>query len=297
MADDFALQVWSSRAVTTFVGRTNYPGGHDDSSVEAALDRALATDGLRCWFQPLVDARTHRIVAFESLVRCVDPRIGLILPSALLPVARATGQMAAIDAWMLDRSCARLSIWDRAFPELDLRVSVNVSAALLERSAAFVGLVERTLALTQLQPGRLRLEMADVTLLDATPAALGALAELRGSGVAVGLDDLDTGSQALGRLDSLPVDFVTIDGALVRRSTDDVEAHAVVGAITRLAHAHDLSVIAEGVETVLQARTMTDLGCDELQGFLFSRPTPAEDLTVGFDSLHPPTRPITPVLL
>ncbi len=255
---------------------TNRPKLTDDI-VEAALDRALATDGLRCWFQPIVEAHTHRIVAFESLVRLEDADLGILMPAQFLPVAAATGRLPAIDTWMMDRSCARLRVWQLAFPELALQVAVNVSSNLLSRPD-LIGQVTRTLHRNGLAPGRLRLELHADSLDQATPGNLDALAELRSLGVAIGLDDIETGSTTLPRLGHLPLSYVTIAGPLVRRAADDVGAHSVVAAITRLAHGHHLTVVAEGIETVEQARAMTDMGCDHLQGFLFSSPTPGAEL-------------------
>ncbi len=267
----------------------------NDRIVEAALDRALATDGLRCWFQPIVEAHTHRIVAFESLVRLEDADLGILQPSQFLPVAAATGRLAAIDTWMMDRSCARLRMWQLAFPELALQVAVNLSTSLLSRPD-LIGLVTRTVERNALTPERLRLELSADSLDQATPGNLDALGELRSLGVAIGLDDLETGSPALPRLGHLPLSYVTIAGPLVRRAVDDIEAHSVIAAMTRLAHGHRLAVVAEGIETVEQARAMTDMGCDSLQGFLFSSPTPGAELDLR-RRLAPLDRPGEPLLL
>lgn len=233
--------------------------------LETELRQALATGGeLKVDYQPLFATRGERLVAFEALVRWNHPRLGLLQPADFLDIAEDSGLIVPLGDWVLERACQTLLSW----PEVAL--AVNVSPAQL----AHDGWVERVLAIletTGFAAERLQLEVTEHTILD-LPVAVEKLRELRTTGIKIVLDDFGTGYSSLSHLQKLGIDKVKIDRSFVQDLVNERESKAIVRAVARLGRSLGVSVTAEGVETEEQRSFLRTLGCEELQGYLLSRP-------------------------
>jgi diguanylate cyclase (GGDEF)-like protein len=232
--------------------------------------------GLR--FQPIVHLAAGRLAALEALLRWDHPDRGTISPLDFVPLAEETGQIVPIGAWVLREACRQLGHWRRdGQVEDDVRISVNLSTRQLQDDA-FLGEVEAALVEADLDPDALILEITESVMLVDDSAAVGVLQALRRHGVHVALDDFGTGYSSLGYLKSLPADGIKIDRSFIDGLAAEREKTAIVEAAITFAHALDLSVTAEGIETDGQLAQLVALGCDLGQGYRFSGPLPATDL-------------------
>ncbi len=241
--------------------------------LEHGLRRALTRRELRVNYQPIVSLETGGLDSFEALVRWQHPKRGLMLPAQFLWRAEESELIEAIGQWVLEESCGDLRTWttDRGSPSL--RVAVNVSARQLKRPD-FPTEVADTIERAGLEPARLILEISESVVMDDSLTAAASLHDLRGLGVMLSLDDFGTGSTALSQLRHFPLDIVKIDRLFVQGLGGAPEDTVIVQAMVSLAHALGMSVVAEGVETPSQRKTLQELGCDLMQGFLISRPMP-----------------------
>lgn len=233
--------------------------------MEAELREALATGNeLKIYYQPLFATRGERLVAFEALVRWNHPRLGLLQPADFLDVAEESGLIVPLGDWVLERACRTLSTW----PEVAL--AVNVSPAQLAND----GLVERVRVILEgagFAAERLQLEVTEHTILD-LPVAAEKLRRLRKTGIKIVLDDFGTGYSSLSHLQKLGIDKVKIDRSFVQDLVNERESKAIVTAVASLGRSLGVSVTAEGVETEDQRSFLRTLGCEEMQGYLLSRP-------------------------
>jgi diguanylate cyclase (GGDEF)-like protein/PAS domain S-box-containing protein len=244
---------------------------------ETLLRRALAEDLLVPHFQPLLDLSCGRVRAAEALARIADPVRGLVLPGDFIDAAEDTGLIVELDARMFELSLRAFASWVKD-PELAVqRISTNVSA----RSLGDRGFVDRMHAAMRwygVDGSAIRVEITESTLLAITPVVTESLQRIAELGMDVGLDDFGTGYSALGYLQRFDLRFLKIDRSFVTRLGVSRQDDAVVAAVVALAHAHDLAVVAEGVETEHQLAALRAMGCDEVQGFLVGRPAPTEEL-------------------
>jgi len=245
---------------------------HRRSTIERDLSRALINDELAVKFQPLYAADGERIVGVEALVRWNHPERGVMPPSEFIPVAEYSGLVVKLDEWVLRRACEHAIGW----PGLSL--AVNMSASNFRQSAVAQRLT-RVLSETGFDPRRLEIEITESMLLGANTEVLGELAELRGIGVRIALDDFGTGYSSLGYLRRFPVDKIKIDKTFVQNLGVTEDAAAIVECVTRLGRALGLAVTAEGVETREQHRFVRAAGCHQVQGYLFSPPVDAEQIS------------------
>jgi diguanylate cyclase (GGDEF)-like protein/PAS domain S-box-containing protein len=243
-------------------------------SLDQDLRRAVERDELRLFYQPFISTASGEIVGCEALVRWQHPLRGLIPPDRFIPLAEETGMISAIDAWVLRNACAQAAAWRRA-GRLDLHVAVNVSGRELGR-ADLVDRVEAALVESDLSPDRLELEITESTAAAQALDALDELRQLRRAGVSVAIDDFGTGYSSLSKLSTFPVDRLKIDRSFMSSIREDSDDDPLVAAMIALAHRLGLEVTAEGVETEVQRAFLRRNGCDLLQGFLFSRPVPAD---------------------
>ncbi|OZC81393.1 hypothetical protein CH274_11290 [Rhodococcus sp. 06-418-5] len=247
------------------------------NDVEIHLREAIAGDSLTLHFQPEVDLVTGRITAVEALVRWQHPTRGLLPPSAFIPVAEETNLAGELGRWVLDHACRTLADWQREIPHLDIAMRVNISPVQLVTNG-FVGAVARALTEFSIAGPDLCLEITEVAVVQDLSRTRVTLSELHELGVQVAIDDFGTGYSSLSHLKELPVDALKIDRAFVtdlgNENTGDL---AIVQSIIGLARAFGLTIIAEGVETQSARRTLIELGCTRAQGYLFSKPVPADD--------------------
>ena len=233
------------------------------------LGVALANEQFAVHYQPQYHLGTRQVIGFEALVRWQHSERGLIGPGEFIPVAEETGQIVPLGTWVLRQACRDAVHWPG-----HLRVSVNLSAVQF-RSSSVVDVVDMALADSGLPPERLELEVTESALIEDHEGAQATLMALRSRGIRVALDDFGTGYSSLAYLRRFPMDKLKIDGMFVRSLDSDQDAQAVVTAIIRLAKALRLDTTAEGVETQEQMVMLRALGCDDVQGYLVSRPIPA----------------------
>jgi EAL domain-containing protein (putative c-di-GMP-specific phosphodiesterase class I) len=245
--------------------------------LENDLRRAIAREELRLQYQPIVSLATGDIVGFEALVRWQHPTRGLVPPLAFIPMAEETGLIVPLGRWVLDAACRQAATWNATESRQGaplLFVSVNLSARQFTQND-LVEDVGRTLARTGLEAEALELEITESVLMDQSEAGIRALGEIRNLGVRLVLDDFGTGYSSLSYLKHLPLDTIKIDRTFVA-GIDDAADRSIVEAVIALAHGLGIGVVAEGIETEGQAERLRELGCDLGQGYLFSRPVPAE---------------------
>ena len=244
--------------------------------LEAKLRGALERGDLQVHYQPKLAPGGRRVVGIEALVRWPDPELGLLMPDAFIPIAEETGMIGALGEFVLRQSALdRMRFAERGFPPAPM--CVNLSAQQF-RTGDVVEMVERVLASTGIEPRWLELEITESMLLRDERTVVEALRALRARGVRVAVDDFGTGYSSLAYLRTLPVDSLKIDRSFIRGIADHPDEAALTAAIVSMGHALRLRVVAEGVETEGQRALLERWGCDELQGFLFAHPMPADAL-------------------
>lgn len=241
------------------------------NDVEMHLREAIRRDELVLHYQPEVDLPSGRITGVEALVRWRHPTRGLLPPSAFVEVAESSDLAGVLGRWVLERAMSTYAGWLEAIPTLDVVLSVNVSPSQLVESE-FVDTVESSLRRNELPAARLRLEITETAVVHDTGRVATILDRLRRVGVAVAIDDFGTGYSMLAHLKVLPVDMLKIDRQFVQHLPISAEDRAIVNAVTRLAAAFNLGVVAEGVETTEARDVLVRMGCTRAQGFLYSKP-------------------------
>ncbi|NEX22583.1 EAL domain-containing protein [Thiorhodococcus mannitoliphagus] len=247
--------------------------------MEAALRQALDGDAFRLLFQPQFELSTGRLIGAEALIRWEHPTQGLLLPASFIPMAESTGQIEQIGTWVLEEACSLLARWERAGMR-DLVLAVNVSG----RQFLKGDLVDRIQAILQgsgCDPRRLELEITEGFLIRRPERARAMLQEIREMGIRIVIDDFGTGYSSLSHLKAFPISKIKIDLSFVRDVTSSPNDQAIATAIVALGRSFGLSVIAEGVETPEQAEFLGRCGCDQAQGFLYSRPL-SESAFIGY---------------
>jgi diguanylate cyclase (GGDEF)-like protein/PAS domain S-box-containing protein len=244
---------------------------------EAALRRSLERQELVLHFQPMVDLRSGRLCGCEALLRWQREGAGLVGPLQFIGLAERTGLIVPIGAWVIDAACRQMRLWKDAGLD-ELQVSVNVSARQF-----MVGSLEATvaeaLARHSVDAKCLELELTESCLMEHPEVAMATLTRLRKLGVRVSLDDFGTGYSSLAYLTRFPITTLKIDRTFITDIISDPPAAMIAGTILGLAHRMGLNVIAEGVETEAQLCYLRQQGCDQMQGFYFSRPLPADQFT------------------
>ena len=244
---------------------------------ERRLRRGLEEGLLRLRYQPIVSLSTGQVIGAEALVRLDDPELGLLTPADFIEVAEETGQIVDVDAVVLEEGVRQLAAWSPLSAHGFRRLAVNVTARSLEQPG-FADRLASTLAAHGVDGSLLRVELTERSLLASNPQVRASLHAIAALGVGIGLDDFGTGYSALAYLQRFSLQFLKIDRSFVSRIGRGPREDAIVAAIVDLAHAHALTVIAEGVETVEQLDVLRLMGCDRAQGYYFGKPMPAEDL-------------------
>jgi diguanylate cyclase (GGDEF)-like protein/PAS domain S-box-containing protein len=263
-------------------GRDNYQFFKPDmslraverQSLEGQLRYALERKELLLYFQPKVNLKTGSLTGVEALVRWQHPERGLLLPGQFLPIAEDTGMIVPIGHWVLREACRQTREWlDAGFPAVP--VAVNIS--FLEfRSKQFLDHVGIALEDTCLDPGYLDLELTETVLMQHAESTINVLGELKNIGVRLAVDDFGTGYSSLSYLTRFPIDSLKLDQSFVRNITTKLNDAIVVSAVIGMAKSLKQIVVAEGVETLQQLSFLQAHGCDEAQGYYFSRPVAAQ---------------------
>ena len=244
----------------------------DQADLLADLRQALAAGQLELYYQPKVSARGLRIVGVEALLRWHHPTRGIVSPAVFVPMAERAGLIGAIGDWVIQDACRQAGAW-RA-QGLKLPVAVNLSAFQM-RQDDLADRIEAALLAHRLAPGDLGVEITESVAFEDTQVIRRAFERLRDVGVQVSVDDYGAGQANLGALRDLLATELKVDASLVRDVTSRPDVRGIVDAMVRLAHALQLKVVAMGVETEDQRDRLVQLGCDELQGYLFAKPMPA----------------------
>jgi diguanylate cyclase (GGDEF)-like protein len=243
-------------------------------ALELALRDAMRNGEFGLNYQPVINLAEQSITSCEALIRWRHPERGLIAPADFIPVAEEMGLIVALGEWVMRKACEDASTW----PD-HIKVAINLSPTQLTSRTLLPAIVQ-TLAATRLDPQRLVVEITEAVLMNNTEATVAVLYQLRSLGVQIALDDFGTGYSSLSYLRSFPFDKLKIDRSFIAGLADGDESVNIVRAVTGLARSLNMATTAEGVETEQQLQQVRDLGCTEMQGFLFSRPVPLSELTV-----------------
>jgi EAL domain-containing protein (putative c-di-GMP-specific phosphodiesterase class I) len=245
--------------------------------LEKDLRDALTRNQFYLVYQPQISYRDHRVVGVEALIRWQHPEHGLVPPDLFIPLAEQNGTIIAIGEWVLDQACKQLRDWhDQGFA--DLRMAVNLSTVQLHH-AELPRVVNNLLQIYRLPPRSLELEVTETGLMEDISTAAQHLLSLRRSGALIAIDDFGTGYSSLSYLKSLPLDKIKIDKSFVQDLLDDDDDATIVRAIIQLGKSLGMQVIAEGVETAEQEAYIISEGCHEGQGYHYSKPLPARELS------------------
>ncbi|WLI91389.1 EAL domain-containing protein [Massilia sp. R2A-15] len=245
-------------------------------ALEQGLHRALQRNEFVLHFQPQVDLRSGHVTGMEALLRWQSPELGLVPPMQFVPVAEESNLIVAIGQWVLDQACATLRRWqDGGVPLVPL--AINVAASQFANQD-LDQLVRATLERYGIEPRWLSLELTEGLSMEDPEASIALMNRLKAIGITLSIDDFGTGYSNLSYLKRFPVDKLKIDQAFTRGLTVVPEDGAIVTAVIRLAHSLGLRAVAEGVETEAQLRLLASEGCDEMQGYYFSRPVPEPEM-------------------
>ena len=245
--------------------------------MEGALRRAMEREEFALHYQPQVDIRSGRMIGVEALLRWQHPELGMVPPNEFIPLLEENHLIVAVGEWVLRTACAQCRAWqDAGFPPL--RMAVNLSA-LQFRQNDLAEMIDGILRETRVSPKLLELELTEGILMENTEQTSATLKELKDKGVLIAVDDFGTGYSSLGYLKRFPIDRLKIDRSFVRDIITDGNDAAIAVAIISMGRSLGLSVIAEGVETKDQLNFLGVQKCDEYQGYYYSRPLPADEVT------------------
>ncbi|MEQ9143350.1 MAG: EAL domain-containing protein [Parvibaculaceae bacterium] len=243
------------------------------NAIERDLRAALADGQFELFYQPKIDLKTGKVAGAEALIRWRHPDRGMIPPDVFIPVAEKNGLVCDLTDWVLDEACRQVRSWmDQGIDPVP--VAINVSALDLRRPE-FTDRVAATLVHAGVSPKYLEIEVTESTMMHDVDQVIGTLRRLRALGVSISIDDFGTGYSSLAYLKQFPVQRLKIDRSFVNDMSDDVNTHAIPQLIIDLARNLGVSVLAEGVETDKQRVMLTEMGCQEAQGYLFSAPIPS----------------------
>jgi diguanylate cyclase (GGDEF)-like protein/PAS domain S-box-containing protein len=291
-----ALLAWADAAMYTAkrsgCGRIQV---YDESLREATCGRSVLLDELRdalaCGelfpvYQPIIRLADGSLTGVEALARWRHPTRGVLTPDTFIPLAERHGLVSEIDAQILDQACRQLAAWEKADSAWrDRTIAVNLSGRGLQ-NPRLVEIVLGTLRRHRLATSRLCLEITESTLISELDGARRVISCLTEHGVRIALDDFGTGYSTLALLQQLQVDVLKIDRSFIIRMSREPRDRKIVAAVTAMAHALDMSVVGEGVETALERDALNAIGCDEAQGYLFARPcSPEQIAAMTHDSL------------
>jgi len=245
-------------------------------TLESSLRRALEREEFSLYYQPQVETRTGRITGVEALVRWSHPELGLLTPAEFIALAEETGLIIPIGEWVLRKACFQSKAWYDSGIE-PVRLCVNISSLQFQQPG-LSGTIEDILLETGLQPRYLGLEITESAAMQNVQRSIDLLEGLHSKGIQICLDDFGTGYSSLNYLKMLPIQLLKIDKSFIRDLADDPTDAAIATAVINLGHNMNMKVMAEGVETEKQLAFLEEHDCDQLQGFLFSRPVPARQL-------------------
>jgi EAL domain-containing protein (putative c-di-GMP-specific phosphodiesterase class I) len=242
--------------------------------MENKLRNALDNNECYLCYQPRINLVTGEIASFEALLRWNNKELGLVSPEQFIPMAETTGLIIPIGDWVLTTACKQMDEWNQL--GLYIPISVNLSPSQFYSKDLLSSVIYK-LTEFQIDASQLEFEITESTVMQDIALALHTVEELKSLGLRIAMDDFGTGQSSLTNLRRLPVDTLKIDKSFVQETGYSPESKSIVQAIITLGHVLNLTVTAEGVETNEQLAVLRHLGCDEVQGYFFSRPVPAKD--------------------
>jgi len=250
---------------------------HNRLLLENKLRNAIEEDHFQLFYQPQIDLKTGAIIGTEALIRWFDPEQGMISPAEFIPLAEDTGLIGQIGDWVIEAACRDMkALHAKGFPQL--KVAINVSAFQFRHGEHLTEVIRKTLEQYQYPAELLALELTESILIDDIKETLSILNSMRSLGITLAIDDFGTGYSSLSYLKQFPIDVLKIDQSFIRDITTDASDKAIVSAIIAMAQQLDIGVLAEGVETAEHQAFLQSQGCDYVQGYLYCKPIPADEL-------------------
>ena len=249
-------------------------------TLESHLRSALDRNEFHLYYQPQIDTKSGIVVGVEALLRWKHPKFGMVMPGEFMPMLEETGLIIPVGEWVLSAACAQLRAWHEAGWQ-SLRMAVNLSARQFG-SRMLISSIEKELALMGGHPSRLEFEITESVFMQHAMATTETLSDLFEMGCRLAIDDFGTGYSSLAYLKRFPINVLKIDHSFVRDIPDDKEDAEIVNTIIAMAHNLKIEVVAEGVETEAQIAFLKVCGCDFMQGYVFSRPLPADEVVRHF---------------
>ena len=244
--------------------------------MESKLRNAIDNNELKLYYQPKLNMITGNVTGMEALLRWVSPELGFVSPVDFIPLSEESGLIVPISDWVLETACRQNKAWqDAGFTPVSM--AVNLSSVQFHQ-LDFLENIQKTIALSGLDPKYLELELTEGILMNNTTEIINILNTFREMGIKISIDDFGTGYSSLSYLKRFPLDYLKVDRSFVMDIGQDSDDEAITSAIIAMAHSLNLKVIAEGVENEQQLEFLQRQGCDQYQGFYFSRPVPAEEM-------------------
>jgi EAL domain-containing protein (putative c-di-GMP-specific phosphodiesterase class I) len=262
-------------------------------TLETALRRALERDQFSLHYQPKVDMLTGQITGVEALLRWMHPDFGMVSPMQFIPLAEETGLIVPVGRWVLKEACAQNMAWQRRGLR-PVSMAVNLSPRQFADPHLLQDIDEALLA-SGMSPVLLQLEVTESMVMRNVSRAIRVLDAIQSRGIRLAIDDFGTGHSSMSLMKQFPIDTIKIDRSFVRDLAEDPEDQAIAQAIISMGKALGMTVVAEGVETVEQQKFLREHGCDEMQGFIVSKPVPPRDLAellrMPAETASPPLQP------
>lgn len=252
--------------------------------IQNQLRGAIEKNEFFLFYQPIFDLKTNKVISVEALLRWQHPEIGLIFPNEIIPIAEETGFIIQLGEWVMRQACLQNKMWQNQGLR-PIVVAVNVSGVQLNRPN-FVETVRNILSDSQLDPQYLELELTESAIMSNTKEIIKRLADLKNLGVQIAIDDFGTGYSSFSYLKNFPANKLKIDKSFVQDCTINPNDRSIINAIITMGHHMNLSVLAEGVETESQLRLLQESHCDEMQGFLYGRPTNSDEINELLKNNH-----------
>ncbi|RKQ14710.1 EAL domain-containing protein [Lysinibacillus endophyticus] len=260
------------------VFKENMNGMNDRALLlESKLHNAIKKDILELVYQPKIDVQTEEMVGMEALLRWKDPELGNIPPNQFIPFAEDCGLICDIGEWVLRKASLQIKQWKEQF-NLDLRVAINISPIHFQE-VNFISRLVSIIEETKVDPHNLEIEITEMSMMDYNNDLINKITEMKELGLTVAIDDFGTGYSSLGYLKEFPIDVLKIDRSFIVNMNEGESGIAMVAAIISLAHALNLKVVAEGVETAKELEILRKYNCEYVQGYYFSKPISVEEIT------------------
>lgn len=258
-----------------FYNQQMYNGLDRKTKIEMILRNSMKNNELKLYYQPQIEVQSGKIVGFEVLLRLINEELGFISPDEFITIAEETGLIISIGEWLLREACIQNKLWKQKNYSYDY-IAVNISAVQLQQPD-FLDMVKRVISEVGIPPQALELEITESIVMKSLDSSVRILSELRNMGIRVALDDFGTGYSSLNYLRRMPIDTLKVDKSFIDGISSNVTEEAIADGIIQMAHKMNLEVVAEGVEYESQLQVLSRKKCNKVQGYLFSRPVPAQE--------------------